>query len=53
MIAKLPGKRRLTDEARQSCEQYRWQSVRAQWLSLYESMVGPQRAVPEPTASAI
>jgi len=45
--------RRLTAEARQSCGQYRWQSVRTQWLSLYESMVVPHRAVPEPTASAI
>ena len=27
----------LTAEARRSCEQYQWQSVRARWLSLYES----------------
>jgi glycosyltransferase involved in cell wall biosynthesis len=31
--------RRLTAEARRSCEQYRWQPVRTQWLTLYRGMV--------------
>jgi glycosyltransferase involved in cell wall biosynthesis len=44
--------RQLTTAARESCSQYRWDAVRAQWLSLYESMLTP-RAVPEPTASTI
>ena len=34
---------RLTEEARRSCDQYRWESVRTRWLSLYESMVAPRR----------
>lgn len=33
--------RRLTAAARLSCEKYRWDVVRAQWLSLYRSMVYP------------
>jgi glycosyltransferase involved in cell wall biosynthesis len=30
---------RLTAAARESCEQYRWQTVRAKWLALYDGMV--------------
>ncbi|MGH9372005.1 MAG: glycosyltransferase family 4 protein, partial [Vicinamibacterales bacterium] len=44
---------RLTSAARESCEQYRWQTVRAQWVSLYESMVAPRATMREPTTSAI
>jgi L-malate glycosyltransferase len=29
---------RLTTAARESCERYRWQNVRAQWLALYNSL---------------
>lgn len=41
--------RKLTAEARESCERYRWHRVREQWLSLYRGLVSP-RAVPAPTA---
>jgi glycosyltransferase involved in cell wall biosynthesis len=44
---------RLTLQARQSCEQYRWQAVRTQWLALYEGMVARDRAVSEPTVRAV
>ena len=37
--------RRLGDAARDTCERYRWDVVRAQWLSLYRSMLAPA-AVP-------
>ncbi len=30
---------RLTASARESCEQYRWEAVRAQWVALYRGMV--------------
>jgi glycosyltransferase involved in cell wall biosynthesis len=30
---------RLTTSARESCEQYRWEAVRAQWVALYRGMV--------------
>ena len=30
---------RLTTTARESCEQYRWNTVRAQWLSLYRDLL--------------
>jgi len=30
---------RLTAAARESCEQYRWSSVRAQWVSLYRGLL--------------
>jgi L-malate glycosyltransferase len=33
--------KRLTAEARQSCEQYRWTNVRAQWISLYRGLLRP------------
>ena len=44
--------RRLTEEARRSCDGYQWQSVRARWLSLYASMAAP-RSIAAPTASAV
>ena len=44
--------RRLTEEARRSCDGYQWQSVRARWLSLYASMAAP-RTIAAPTASAV
>lgn len=31
--------RRLARAARQSCEPYRWQTVRAQWLALYRELI--------------
>jgi L-malate glycosyltransferase len=30
---------RLTASARESCEQYRWEAVREQWVALYRGMV--------------
>jgi len=33
--------RRLVDAARDTCERYRWEAVRAQWLSLYRSVLTP------------
>ena len=42
---------RLTLRARESCEQYRWQAVRTQWLALYESLVAARTAVREPFAA--
>jgi glycosyltransferase involved in cell wall biosynthesis len=33
--------RRLTEAARGTCEQYRWATVRAQWLSLYRGLLAP------------
>jgi glycosyltransferase involved in cell wall biosynthesis len=32
---------RLTLAARESCEQYRWTSVRSRWVALYTSMMSP------------
>ncbi len=43
---------RLTADARRSCEPYRWQAVRRQWVSLYSS-IGRRTVVPEPTASGV
>src|SRR5262245_44433900 len=34
---------RLTRAARESCEQYRWSNVRAQWVSLYRGMLHAER----------
>lgn len=34
---------RLAREARESCEQYRWSVVRAQWVSLYRGMLQAER----------
>jgi len=44
---------RLTAAARASCNQYRWQSVRARWLSLYTSLARPNRASQVSTASPL
>jgi glycosyltransferase involved in cell wall biosynthesis len=44
---------RLTLEARESCGQYRWQTVRAKWLALYEGMVDSRAAVRQPTTSTV
>ena len=41
---------RLTTAARESCEQYRWEPVRAQWLSLYRGL-GRPTAQPAPLPS--
>lgn len=41
---------RLTGTAREGCERYRWQNVRAQWLALYRGVVQPS-AVTAPTAA--
>jgi L-malate glycosyltransferase len=44
--------RRLAIAARGSCEEYRWQNVRARWLSVYESLAAAGRAsLPARTAS--
>lgn len=40
--------RTLTTRAREHCERYRWNVVRAQWLSLYRSLAHPS-AFPAPT----
>jgi L-malate glycosyltransferase len=40
--------RRLTKQARQSCERYRWSTVRARWVSLYHSMIKPTDALTAP-----
>jgi glycosyltransferase involved in cell wall biosynthesis len=45
--------RRLTSAARESCEQYRWQSVRAQWVALYDSVVNGRTPMREPSASPV
>ena len=44
---------RLTAAARESCEQYRWQTVRAKWVALYQGMIARRAAMPQPTASAV
>jgi len=36
--------RRLTAAARESCSQYRWSVVRAQWVALYRNLARPARA---------
>lgn len=41
--------RSLTARARESCERYRWDAVRAHWLSLYRGVASP-RGLPAPTA---
>lgn len=33
---------RLAAAARESCERYRWENVRAQWLALYRSLARPE-----------
>jgi L-malate glycosyltransferase len=42
---------RLTSAARESCERYRWQNVRAQWLALYNSLARTEGALPATTAA--
>jgi len=44
LIEEPPLARRLTAAARESCEQYRWSSVRAKWLALYRGMVSRRAA---------
>ncbi len=39
LIAEPVMSARLTASARESCEQYRWETVREQWVSLYREMV--------------
>ena len=39
---------RLTSVARESCDRYRWDNVRTQWLDLYRGMVRPA-GIPQPT----
>jgi glycosyltransferase involved in cell wall biosynthesis len=39
---------RLTAQARESCERYRWSVVRAQWLALYEHVLGTANRVASP-----
>jgi glycosyltransferase involved in cell wall biosynthesis len=36
---------RLTTAARESCERYRWENVRAQWVDLYRSVIRPQAVI--------
>jgi glycosyltransferase involved in cell wall biosynthesis len=44
---------RLTTAARESSEQYRWSTVRARWVALYESLVTPRAPIPEPEATRV
>ena len=44
---------RLTTAARESCDQYRWQTVRSKWVALYEGMATNRAAISQPTTSAI
>lgn len=41
---------RLTTSARESCERYRWQNVRSQWVALYRGLVGPAGVAAPTTA---
>lgn len=43
---------RLTANARARCEQYRWKSVRAQWLALYDSVAVARQQLREPSTTA-
>ena len=43
---------RLTSQARQSCEEYRWEHVRARWLALYGSLAGRAGAM-QPTTTPV
>ena len=43
---------RLTVQARQTCEEYRWERVRARWLALYGSLARPAGAM-QPTATPV
>jgi glycosyltransferase involved in cell wall biosynthesis len=53
LLAEPDLARRLATEARRSCAQYQWDTVRAQWISVYESVATPCETMPEPTASAV
>jgi glycosyltransferase involved in cell wall biosynthesis len=44
---------RLTTAARESCAQYRWQTVRSKWVALYDGMVANRAAISQPTTSAV
>jgi L-malate glycosyltransferase len=44
---------RLTSEARESCAQYRWETVRSKWVALYQGMVAGRAAMGQPSASPI
>jgi glycosyltransferase involved in cell wall biosynthesis len=44
---------RLTAAARESCDQYRWQTVRSKWVALYEGMVTNRAAISQPTTSTV
>ena len=44
---------RLTTAARESCAQYRWQTVRSKWVALYHAMVANRAAMSQPTTSAV
>jgi glycosyltransferase involved in cell wall biosynthesis len=48
LLAQPDLARGLTARAREQCERYRWNVVRAQWLSLYRSLAQPP-AVPATT----
>jgi glycosyltransferase involved in cell wall biosynthesis len=41
---------RLTTTARESCERYRWENIRGQWLTLYRNLAGSS-AVPATSAA--
>jgi glycosyltransferase involved in cell wall biosynthesis len=43
---------RLTTAARESCAQYRWQTVRSKWVALYEGMVANRAAMSHPPQRA-
>jgi L-malate glycosyltransferase len=51
LIADAELARRLTRQARESCDQYLWQSVRTQWLALYEGLLTPRTAIREPSTA--
>ena len=44
---------RLTAEARESCGQYRWETVRAKWVALYEGMVAGRATMGQPSTSTV
>jgi glycosyltransferase involved in cell wall biosynthesis len=44
---------RLTAAARESCEQYRWERVRAQWLSLYRGLGLVTEPAPLPSQTQV
>jgi glycosyltransferase involved in cell wall biosynthesis len=50
LLADPRAAERLTTAARESCERYRWQNVRSQWLDLYRGVIESQ-AVIAPSAA--